>query len=317
MADDVGSSGEFGNYRLLAELGSADTDRLVRAHDPGHGRDVALRVLAPRAGRRERFLREMPVVVRLSEPHLVPVHRYGDVDGRLFVAAELVAGEHLAAVLARTGPLDPARAVDLVGQIARALDAVHAAGLVHRDVGASSVLLVARPAGADPAGPAAGKEDTARLADLGVAPVVGRPPDHPAPELAAGTPVDGRADVYSLAGLLFELLTGERPGSGAPAPSSLRPGLPPELDGVVRRGLAGDRDQRWTSAGGMAAAARASLALTGVQVARPPDDPAARGVAGAGRRGPRPGALAGGVSAVLAALGLAALRRRRARGAGQ
>ena len=307
--DGGGSGPEFGGYRLRGELGDPGADQLVRAHDPRDGRDVALRVLAPQPGRRERFLRELPAVTRLTEPHLVPVHRYGDVDGRLFVAAQLVEGEHLAAALARTGPLDPARAVDLVGQLARALDAVHAAGLVHRDVGTSSVLLTARPDGADEA-------DSVLLADLGVAPLAGRAPSCPAPELAAGGPLDGRADVYALAGLLFELLTGRRPdpGADAPAPSALRPGLPPELDAVVQRGLARDPGQRWTSAGGMAAAARAVLSLSGVEVARPaaPATPPA-GTAGRPARRPGPvhgGAVATGVSALLAVLGLGALLRR-------
>lgn len=302
---------DFGGYRLLDALGDGDTDQLVRAHDPEHGRDVALRVLAPQPGRRERFLRELPVVRRLTEPHLVPVHRYGDVGGRLFVAAELVPGQHLAAVLARTGPWDPARAVDVVGQLARALDAVHAAGLVHRDVGPGSVLLAARPDGADPADAAAG-EDAVLLADLGVAPLAGRAPDHLAPELAAGRPVDGRADVFSLAALLFELLTGEGPGPGAPAPSSLRPGLLPELDGVVQRGLAAEPDQRWTSAGGMAAAARGVLSLSGVQVSRPADDPATGGTTVGSRT--RPGRRApAGAAALLAAVVVVVVARRRRR----
>jgi len=314
VVEGSGSDREFGGYRLLDELGDAGADRLVRAHDPGLGRDVALRVLAPQPGRRERFLRELPVVTRLTEPHLLAVHRYGDVDGRLFVATELVEGEHLAAVLTRIGPLDPARAVDVVGQVARALDAASAAGLVHRDVGTSSVLLAARDDGTDAARAAAG-EDVVRLADLGVAPLDGRAPDHPAPELTAGGPVDGRADVHALAGLLFELLTGRRPdpGADAPAPSALRPGLPPELDGVVQRGLARDPAQRWTSAGGMAAAARAALAVSGVEVARPADAPAGTPDRTAGARRPRPvpgSAVAAGVSALLAVLGLGAVLRR-------
>ncbi|WP_369135558.1 serine/threonine-protein kinase [Modestobacter sp. I12A-02662] len=305
MAGDGGGHGRFGGYRLLDVLQDGDTDQLVRAHDPALGRDVALRVLAPRPGRRERFLRELPVVLRLTEPHLVRVHRYGDVGGRLFVATELVEGEHLADVLARTGPFDPARAVDVVGQLARALDVVHAAGLVHRDVGASSVLVRARPTGAD--------GDAVLLADLGTAPGAGRDPEHPAPELAGGGPGDARADVHALAGLLFELLTGARPGDGAgpPAPSALRQGLPPELDGVVQRGLAADPEQRWTSAGGMAAAARAALALSGVEVARPPDGAAA--TTGDPAPAPRPPVLAG-AAALLAVLAAAVLRRRRGTG---
>jgi serine/threonine-protein kinase len=290
---------ELGGYRLLEPLGDGGSDQLVRAHDREHDRDVALRVLAPQPGRRERFLREMPRVHRLTEPHLVPVHRYGEAAGRLFVAAELVEGEHLAAVLARTGPLDPARAVDVVGQLARALDAASAAGLVHRDVSPDSVLLAAAPGTAG---------DAVRLADLGVAPLAGRAPACPAPELVAGAPVDGRADVHALAGLLYELLTGQRPaGEEPPPPSALRPGIPPELDGVVARGLAADRDQRWTSAGGMAAAARAALALGGVEVPRPGDDPARTG---APDRRSRP-ALAGGAAALLAAVVAGTLRRRR------
>jgi serine/threonine protein kinase len=320
MADRRGGTAEgadFGGYRLLEDLGDGDTDQVVRAHDREHGRDVALRVLAPHPDRRERFIREMPRVHRLTEPHLVPVHRYGEVGGRLFVAAELVEGEHLTAVLARTGPMDPARAVDVVGQLARALDAASAAGLVHRDVAAGSVLLAARPGTPTGSGSGTG-EDTVLLADLGVAPLAGRAPACPAPELAAGTAVDGRADVYSLAGLLFELLTGERPGAGTdpPPPSSLRPGISPELDGVVARGLAADPDQRWTSAGGMAAAARAALALGGISVSRPADAPAsgdtASGDTAADRRaGPGTPALAGAAAALLAALVAGTLRRRR------
>ncbi len=301
----MGGDRRFGSYRLLDLLGDGDTDQLVRAHDPALGRDVVLRVLAPQPGRRERFLRELPVVLRLAEPHLVRVHRYGDVGGRLFVATELVEGEHLAEVLARTGPLDPARAVDVVGQLARALDVVHAAGLVHRDVGASHVLVRARPAGTG--------GDAVLLADLGTAPGAGRDSEHPAPELAAGGPVDGRADVFSLAGLLFELLTGARPEPGAdpPAPSALRPGLPPELDGVVQRGLAADPERRWTSAGGMAAAARAALALSGVEVARPADD--ATGMTGERAPGPRR-IVPAGAAALLAVLAATVLQRRRSSG---
>jgi serine/threonine-protein kinase len=258
--------------------------------------------------RRARFLREMPFITRLTEPHLLPVLRYGEVDGRLFVARPLVDGEHLSTVLADTGPLRPARAVDLVGQLARALDAVHAAGLVHGAVRASGVLLQRRAPGADPAGAVAG-EEVALLADLGDAPAaIGA---HLAPEQSGDGPVDGRADVYALAGLLFELLTGRRPPADPPEPSSLRPGLPKELDGVVLRGLATDPEQRWTSAGGMAAAARAVLALSGTEVPRP-GDPTRTGRATAGPRVPRraaaPSALAAAV--VLTVLAAAVLRRR-------
>ena len=306
----------FGRYRLLGALGDGSTDEWLRAEDVEDGGDVVLHVLPVRdsqdPGRRARFLRELPVVARLTEPHLLSLLRYGETDGRLFVARPLVQGEHLSSVLARTGPLHPARAVDLVGQLARALDAAHAAGLVHGDVRTSGVLLVGGADGGDLVDTAAG-EDVVRLADLGDAVAAGAGGGHQAPEVLAGGPVDGRADVYSLAGLLFELLTGRRPPADPPAPSSLRPGLSRELDGVVLRGLATDPDQRWTSAGGMAAAARAVLALAGMEVPRPGEAPAGPSAAAPddGRRtAARPAAAAAVVLAVLAA---AVLGRRRSR----
>jgi serine/threonine-protein kinase len=285
---------QFGGYRVLGVLGSGASGQVLRAHDPVRGRDVALKVLHPRWSQDEgypaRFLREVARAARLDEPHLIPVHDHGEVDGRLYLAMQLVEGEDLASLLDRSGPLDAARAVDLVGQVARALDAAHAVGLVHGGVTPSSVLLAGRGDGGDVAGSAAGA-DVARLVGLGVAPTADASPD-------------ARDDVQALAGLLFELLTGRPPAtaSGA-APSWLRPGIPAELDGVVLRGLAADRDERWTSAGGMAAAARAVLALSGIEVARPAEQPAAAGSPqSAGPAGTAAGRGAGRRPFVLAAV---------------
>jgi serine/threonine-protein kinase len=264
---DLQAGQQFGGYRVLGVLGSGASGQVLRAHDAERAREVALKVLHPRwsqdEGYRERFLREVPIAARLDEPHLIPVQDHGEVDGRLFLAMPLVVGEDLASLLDRAGPLDPARAVDLVGQVARALDAAHAAGLVHGGVTPSRVLLSGRGDGGDPAGSVVGA-DVAHLVGLGVVP--------------AGAAPDARDDVHGLAGLLFELLTG-RPSATAPgtAPSSLRPGIPAELDGVVLRGLAADRDERWTSAGGLAAAARAVLSLSGIEVARPAEHRSATG----------------------------------------
>lgn len=300
----------FGRYRLLDDLGDGSTDEWLRAQDGADGGDVVLHVLPVQEsqdpGRRARFLRELPVVARLTGPHLLPVLRYGEAEGRMFVARPLVQAEHLSSVLARTGPLHPARAVDLAGQLARALDAAYAAGLVHRDLRASGVLLEERADGGELVGPLAG-QDVVRLADLGDAAPAGTSGERPAPELPAGGAVGGRADVHALAGLLFELLTGRRPPADPPAPSSLQPGLPPELDGVVLRGLATDPAQRWTSAGGMAAAARAVLALSGIEVSRPGDTPTARAAAARVARRPtatRPATVAAAVLAALAAVAL-------------
>ncbi|WP_202926002.1 serine/threonine-protein kinase [Goekera deserti] len=307
----TGPGQRFGPYEVLGLLGRGGMGEVLRAHDTEHDRDVALKVLGPQwasdATYQERFRREARVVARLREPHVIPIHRYGEIDGRLFLDMRLVEGEDLAALLARTGPLDPARAVDVVGQVARALDAAHADGLLHRDVKASNVLLVGRADGADLAVNRPG-EDFVYLVDFGIARSTedeGQPAltgtglalgstEYMAPERFTGQPLDGRADVYSLACLLFELLTGRRPfqGVGAaehmyahlqeepPAPSSVRAGLPDLLDAVVLRGLAKDREQRWTSAGGMAAAARAALSVSGVEVPRPEDGRTAPTTAG-------------------------------------
>jgi serine/threonine-protein kinase len=326
----------FGGYRVLRVLGDGGTGQVVRAHDPEHDRDVVLRILprewAQDPGYRARFVTAARTAARLTEPHVVPIHRYGELDSRLFLDVRLIEGEDLGSLLRRTGALQPARAVDLVGQVARALDAAHAAGLVHGDVKPSNVLLVGRADGDDLARNTAG-EDVAHLAGLGVPRPVG--PDgtgspsgtgYRAPEEVHGPDPDGRADVYSLACVLFELLTGRRPqpatGPADPhepavAPSSLRAGLPAELDGVVLRGLARDHDQRWTSAGGMAAAARAALAVSGIEVPRPAERPGAvpgehpAAVPEPRRRSWLP--AGSGLGAALGALVVVLLRRRRTR----
>ncbi|MGY1726693.1 serine/threonine-protein kinase [Geodermatophilus sp. SYSU D01062] len=291
------ADGRFGPYRVLGVLGRGGMGQVLRAHDGEHERDVALKVLHPQwaadESYRERFRREARIAARLNEPHVVPIHRYGEVDGQLFLDMRLVEGEDLASLLRRAGRLSPARAVDVVGQVARALDAAHAGGLVHRDVKPSNVLLVARADGGDLAASAPG-EDFCYLADFGIARTsadatgpaltgtgmaVGST-EYMAPERFGSGPLDARADVYSLACVLFEALTGRRLFAGddpvalmaahvhepPPPPSSLAPGVPPALDAVVLRGLAKDRDRRWPTAGAMAAAARAALAESGVPV---------------------------------------------------
>ncbi|KQS73362.1 serine/threonine-protein kinase [Modestobacter sp. Leaf380] len=295
---------QFGPYRVLGVLGRGGMGEVLRAHDAEHERDVALKVLHPQwasdESYRERFRREARVAARLREPHVVPIHRYGEIDGRLFLDMRLVEGEDLASLLRRTGPLEPARAVDVVGQVARALDAAHADGLVHRDVKPSNILLVARPDGRDLAGSAPG-DDFVYLVDFGIARTVDSSTgpsltatgltvgstEYMAPERFLGSQLGAGADVYSLACVLFEALTGERPFPAAdaasqmyahvntppPLVSSLRPGVPDLLDGIVARGLAKDPGERWTSAGGMAAAARAALSVSGVEVPRPAEAP--------------------------------------------
>nr|WP_281371463.1 serine/threonine-protein kinase [Petropleomorpha daqingensis] len=278
---------------MLRLLGQGGMGQVWQAHDDEHDREVALKVLGePWAADevyRERFRREARVVARLREPHVVPIHRYGEIDGRLFLDMRLVEGESLAARLAREGAQPPAFAVEVVTQVAAALDAAHADGLVHRDVKPSNVLLARGGTFVYLVdfGIAATAEDPATpLTGTGLA--IGSA-GYMAPERFDGRLYDRRSDVYSLACVLTELLTGRTPflapdAAGLmyahlqqppPPPGALRPGLPPGMDDVVLRGLAKDPAQRWDSAGELAAAARAALetvptrSATAVQPAPP------------------------------------------------
>ena len=267
----------FGPYRIEALLGRGGMGEVYRAYDTAQQRTVALKVLLPSlAGDpqyAERFRREAEIVARLREPHVIPIHRHGEIDGQLFLDMRLVEGTHLGQVL-RDGPLDPAAAVDVVEQIAAALDAAHADGLVHRDVKPSNVLCAGRPR----------PTDFVYLADFGIARTVDGEGltetgamigsvEYMAPERFRPGRPDRRGDVYALACLLFECLTARRPfvapnplemvrahlQDPPPALTSVRPGLPAALDAVLARGLAKDPTDRHPSASDLAAAARAAL----------------------------------------------------------
>ena len=278
---------EFGPYRLEHLLGRGGMGEVHRAWDTRRGRTVALKRLpAPLAGDPEfqaRFRRESALAAQLSEPHIIPIHDFGEINGRLFIDMRLVDGTDLASVIKSEGPMAPRRAIGILAQVASALDAAHAAGLVHRDVKPSNVLVrghdedefaylidfgIARAAAGQASGPAL----TVTGATLGTL-------DYMAPERFENRPVDGRADVYSLACMLFELLTGAAPFRGRtpvgmihahvaldpPRPSAHRPGLPPGLDDVVVRGMAKRPEQRYPTAGALVAAARAALRTSTAQ----------------------------------------------------
>ncbi|HEX2072295.1 MAG TPA: serine/threonine-protein kinase [Geodermatophilus sp.] len=278
---------QFGAYRIEALLGRGGMGEVYRAYDTEHDRVVALKVLsehlAADQGYRERFRREAHLAARLNEPHIVPIHRYGEIDGRLFLDMRLVPGRDVAAVLAEEGPMSPARAVSIVSQTARALDSAHADGLVHRDVKPSNILLSG-----------SGDDEFVYLVDFGIArsttdasgPALTQTGaalgsfDYMAPERFLEKPIDRRVDVYALACVLFECLTARRPFTGdglatlmyahlntePQPPSAVRPGLPAGLDEVVLKGLAKDPDERYGSCGELAAAARAALQESGVAV---------------------------------------------------
>ena len=271
----------FGSYRLDALLGRGGMGEVYRAFDTVHDRVVALKVLveglAADPTYRARFVREARIAARLRDPHVIPIHSFGDIDGRLYLDMRLVEGDDLATVLARDGVLLPERAVPIIEQVAAALDAAHDEGLIHRDVKPANVLVThAR----------AGRPEFVYLADFGIA----RPTDtldqtaltgtgavmgsaaYMAPERFLSAPIDYRVDIYGLACVLYECLCGERPFPGdevgaflhghlnlAPPRPSLRDADLAGFDLVVAQGMAKDPVDRYESAGALAAAARAAL----------------------------------------------------------
>jgi serine/threonine protein kinase len=250
---------------------------------------VALKLIAAERTRdpvfRARFEQESRLAAAIEHPHVIPVYEAGEDDGLLFIAMRLVDGPDLAAVLAAEGALEPRRAGHLTAQLGAALDAAHAHGLVHRDVKPANALLTRD----DP--------EHLYLTDFGVAKTIGAGPavtaaggwvgtlDYLAPEQIRGEEVGPAVDVYALAGVLHHCLTGEVPfprsddaarlwahmNAPPPSPSSLRPGIPVEVDAVIARGMAKDPAERYESAAALAAAALAALAVGAAELplARP------------------------------------------------
>jgi serine/threonine-protein kinase len=250
---------------------------VYRAYDTVKARTVALKVLTPELAAdpvyRERFRRESRRAARLSEPHIIPIHDYGQIEGRLFIDMRLVQGTDLSTMLERDGPLPPNGAAWVIAQVASALDAAHAEGLVHRDIKPSNVLITGHIQ----------SMPFAYLIDFGIARSVGSVTvstaasavgtlAYMAPERIEGSPGDHRSDVYSLACVLYECLIGHEPFTGEmvavmwaqintppPAPTAARPGLPAAVDQVIARGMAKDPAGRYDSAGELAAAMLAAV----------------------------------------------------------
>jgi serine/threonine protein kinase len=285
-ADDHGPADSFmtsfaagsriAGYRLEQRIGQGGMAVVFRAHDEQLGRLVALKLLAPAlAGDAEfqrRFSRESRTAAAIDHPHIVPVFAAGEADGMLFIAMRYVAGGDVQSLLNREGPLPPGRAAAIISPVASALDAAHRAGLVHRDVKPSNMLMDVLP----------GRPDHVYLSDFGLSKPVAATsaitlagavmgtPAYMSPEQIAGKPVDGRTDQYALACSAFELLAGAPPfrrddptamiyahlSEPPPQLTSRRPDLPPEADGVFAKALAKAPGDRYASCGQFADALR-------------------------------------------------------------
>jgi serine/threonine protein kinase len=263
----------FGPYELNALIGVGGMGEVYRAYDTVKERTVAVKVLraemAADPNYQERFRRESRVAARLQEPHVIPVHDFGDIDGVLYIDMRLVDGGSLKDELRANGPLDPGRAASIIAQVGAALDAAHADGLVHRDIKPENVLLT--------------PDDFAYLVDFGIAHgggdasmtmtglIIGSCA-YMSAERFSGGQVGPSSDVYSLTCLLYESLTGRPPFetgdlrqlmtahmfSPPPRPSIMRRGINRAFDEVVAKGMAKKPADRFASAGELAKAATAA-----------------------------------------------------------
>ncbi len=275
----------FGRYQLIEVLGRGGMGEVWRAHDTEIDRVVALKMLLPQYAQDPefdaRFRREARAAARLDDPHIVPIYDVGEIDGRLYVTMRLIDGVDLQTVL-NNGPLPPERAVHIIGQIASALHSAHQIGLVHRDVKPSNILL--------------GPNDFAYLIDFGIARAAGDPAltatsttvgtwAYMAPERFNTGEIHPSSDIYALACVLFQCLTGNVPFPGdtleqiagghmvapPPRPSADGDTVPTAMDHVIATGLAKQPTDRFPSTVDLATAAQRAITEP---IGRPYADPA-------------------------------------------
>jgi serine/threonine-protein kinase len=276
---------EIAGYRVEREIGRGGMAVVYCARDLRLGRTVALKLLTPEYTRndafRRRFAQESRIAAAIDHPNIVPVFEAGEAEGILYIAMCFVSGLDLRALIDREGPLPVATALRIAAQLASALDAAHARDLVHRDVKPGNVLVAK---GVDSDHP-----EHVYLTDFGLAKkslsltgfttageFVGTL-DYVAPERIAGRPVDGRADLYSLACVVHETLAGAPPFQCAdhldllwahqydppPVLSEARPDIPPAADDVLRRALAKIPDDRYRTCLEFVAALRTATGEVG------------------------------------------------------
>jgi class 3 adenylate cyclase/Tol biopolymer transport system component len=275
----------LGGYRIVRLIGRGGMGAVYLADDVRLGRKVALKVLATETAEipavRDRFVRESHLAASLDHPNILPIYEAGEADGQLFIAMRYVPGPDLDGLIRRDGPLSLERTTSLIDQVASALDAAHAAGLIHRDVKPGNILVAS---GSQPG------SDHAYLSDFGLTKqaeysaaltrsgqLLGSV-GYVAPELIENRPIDARVDVYSLGCVAYECLAGAQPYPRdtematlyahvqAPPPSlaEVRPELPATIDLVIAKALAKSPDERYGSAGQLAQAlARAAAPEAG------------------------------------------------------
>ncbi|MGN6217276.1 MAG: protein kinase domain-containing protein [Solirubrobacterales bacterium] len=247
---------EVAGYRIEAPIARGGMGVVYEATHLGLDRAVALKVIArelvDRPGFRERFLRESRLAARLEHPAVVPVYDSREVEGELIVAMRLVRGGDLRRLIDKEGPLPSERALDLLGQVADALDAAHAAGIVHRDVKPHNILVEGDRAYLSDFGLAKAVDDSSAASS---ASVVGTA-QYMSPEQWRGDSIGPAADVYSLGCVLYEALTGIAPFQRGE--SDTEPELPVGIEAAIRRAVAKDPGERYRSAGELIAAARAA-----------------------------------------------------------
>ena len=284
---------QIAGYRLEEQIGRGGMAVVYRAYDVRLDRNVALKILAPALALddafRRRFGRESKAAAAVDHPNIIPVFDAGEANGVLFIAMRFVHGRDARTLLDAGGPLPAGRVIDIIAQVASALDAAHARGLVHRDVKPANMLLDTTAGGGRDhvylSDFGLSKQSLAQLSQTGLTShgqFLGTL-DYVAPEQVEGHRVDGRADQYALGCSAFELLCGtppfQRDGglaviwaklSEPPPPLSFRRGdLPQAIDGVMSRALARDPAERFESCAAFAAALRDACGL-GPGVPEPP-----------------------------------------------
>jgi serine/threonine-protein kinase len=268
------SDQSIGGYRLAHLIGEGGMGLVWQAEQVSLSRMVALKLiraeLAADPDFRTRFQKEARVAASIDHPNVVTVFDSGEVDGKLFISMALIEGPSVRELIAAEGIVMPKRAVTILAQAAAGLDAAHAAGLVHRDVKPSNILLSI-------------KHDRALITDFGIAKardasnstntgVVMGTLRYVAPEQIQGGKVDARSDVYSLGAVLYEMLVGHPPFeketaaatmwahlNEAPPQASAAKGVPKSVDSVIAKAMAKDPDERYATPPELARAAAAAI----------------------------------------------------------